>query len=85
MPGLIYTKRQYPEYSGSKPPLKYHERGRKRFLKLFSKKCLTQMMNLCIISLLAEVAELVDALDSKSSGRDIVWVRFPPSAPATTS
>ena len=31
---------------------------------------------------LAEVAELVDALDSKSSGRDIVRVRFPPSAPA---
>jgi hypothetical protein len=34
-----------------------------------------------IIFLLAEVAELVDALDSKSSGRDIVRVRFPPSAP----
>ena len=30
---------------------------------------------------LAEVAELVDALDSKSSGRNIVRVRFPPSAP----
>ena len=27
----------------------------------------------------AEVAELVDALDSKSSDRKIVWVRVPPS------
>jgi hypothetical protein len=25
------------------------------------------------------VAELVDALDSKSSDSNIVWVRFPPS------
>ena len=29
----------------------------------------------------AEVVELVDALDSKSSGRKPVWVRLPPSAP----
>ena len=29
----------------------------------------------------AEVVELVDALDSKSSGRKPVGVRFPPSAP----
>ena len=29
----------------------------------------------------AEVVELVDALDSKSSGRKPVWVRVPPSAP----
>src|SRR5207237_8692678 len=28
----------------------------------------------------AEVAELVDAPDSKSGGRKPVWVRFPPSA-----
>ncbi len=26
----------------------------------------------------ARVAELVDALDSKSSDRKVVWVRFPP-------
>lgn len=31
--------------------------------------------------LLAEVAELVDALDSKSSDGNIMGVRFPPSAP----
>ena len=29
----------------------------------------------------AEVVELVDALDSKSSIRKGVWVRVPPSAP----
>ena len=28
---------------------------------------------------LAEVAELVDASDSKSDGGDIVWVQVPPS------
>ena len=33
------------------------------------------------LSALAEVAELVDALDSKSSDGDIMGVRFPPSAP----
>ena len=27
------------------------------------------------------MAELVDALDSKSSGSNIVWVRVPPQAP----
>ncbi len=30
--------------------------------------------------LLADVAELVDAHDSKSCGGNIMWVRFPPSA-----
>ena len=29
----------------------------------------------------ADVAELADALDSKSSTRESVWVRPPPSAP----
>jgi hypothetical protein len=29
----------------------------------------------------AGVAELADALDSKSSDREIVWVRAPPPAP----
>jgi hypothetical protein len=29
----------------------------------------------------AEVVKLVDALDSKSSEGDLMWVRFPPSAP----
>ena len=29
----------------------------------------------------ADVAELADALDSKSSSREAVWVRPPPSAP----
>ena len=29
----------------------------------------------------ADVAELADALDSKSSARKGVWVRFPPSVP----
>ncbi len=29
----------------------------------------------------ADVAELADALDSKSGGRKAVWVRPPPSAP----
>ena len=28
----------------------------------------------------AEVVKLADALDSKSSGSDTVWVRVPPSA-----
>jgi hypothetical protein len=30
------------------------------------------------------VAELADALDSKSSARKSVWVRLPPSAPLDT-
>lgn len=30
----------------------------------------------------AEVAELVDAADSKSAALKSVWVRFPPPAPA---
>ena len=33
----------------------------------------------------ALVAELVDALDSKSSIREGVWVRVPPSAPKKSS
>src|SRR5277367_1982490 len=31
---------------------------------------------------IADVAELADALDSKSSARKGVWVRFPPSVPS---
>ena len=34
-----------------------------------------------LILLVADVAELADALDSKSSIREDVWVRPPPSAP----
>ena len=33
----------------------------------------------------AGVVELADALDSKSSGGDIVWVRLPPPAPERTA
>lgn len=33
----------------------------------------------------AEVVELADALDSKSSGSNTMRVRFPPSAPDATS
>jgi hypothetical protein len=32
------------------------------------------------IAEIAGVAELADALDSKSSGRKVVWVRAPPPA-----
>ena len=34
-----------------------------------------------LILLVADVAELADALDSKSGTRKSVWVRPPPSAP----
>ena len=37
--------------------------------------------NLVFRSNYAGVVELADALDSKSSGGDIVWVRLPPPAP----
>ncbi len=33
----------------------------------------------------ADVAELADALDSKSGNREVVWVRPPPSAPLKIS
>ena len=39
----------------------------------------------CGLLLVADVAELADALDSKSSTRKSVWVRPPPSAPASFS
>src|ERR1017187_2307282 len=40
-------------------------------------------MNLhkCLVISVADVAELADALDSKSGNRKVVWVRPPPSAP----
>ena len=34
-----------------------------------------------VVELVADVAELADALDSKSGIREDVWVRPPPSAP----
>jgi hypothetical protein len=34
-----------------------------------------------LVLLVADVAELADALDSKSGNRKVVWVRPPPSAP----
>ena len=37
------------------------------------------------LTTVADVAELADALDSKSSTRESVWVRPPPSAPFRTS
>ena len=36
-------------------------------------------------ALVADVAELADALDSKSSTRESVWVRPPPSAPSKST
>ncbi len=41
--------------------------------------------NLVFRSNYAGVVELADALDSKSSGGDIVWVRLPPPAPERTA
>ena len=38
-----------------------------------------------LITLVADVAELADALDSKSSIREDVWVRPPPSAPSKST
>ena len=38
-----------------------------------------------LILLVADVAELADALDSKSSIREDVWVRPPPSAPSKST
>ena len=38
-----------------------------------------------MLTLVADVAELADALDSKSGIREDVWVRPPPSAPFQSS
>ena len=49
----------------------------------YVKLCL-HWLRLCAIILItghAEVVELADALDSKSSEVTLVWVRVPPSAP----
>ena len=38
---------------------------------------------ICYTNAIADVAELVDAHDSKSCDGNIMWVRLPPSAPLT--
>ena len=45
------------------------------------KPLLRHVRNSYIRQLIADVAELADALDSKSGTRESVWVRPPPSAP----
>ncbi len=53
------------------------------FLSFALKKLLTKMAGKCIFACVsAEVAELVDALGSGSSGRMLVGVRLSPSAPS---
>ena len=51
-------------------------------LKVFFHLVVSNIEKYAIINMcLACVAELVDALDSKSSDSDIMWVRVPPQAP----
>lgn len=49
--------------------------------KLFFKTSIVYQAVFVIMNAVAEVAELVDAPDSKSGGGDTMWVRFPPSVP----
>jgi hypothetical protein len=53
--------------------LEDHGRARKASVELAAETC-------SFVFLFAGVAELADALDSKSSDRKIVWVRSPPPA-----
>ena len=51
-------------------------------LRVFSKNRLDFSINYGIINdVLADVAELADALDSGSSESDFIWVQVPSSAP----
>ena len=57
-----------------------------RCMRQHCRKCQTVFMDTVQVldNQWADVAELADALDSKSSTRESVWVRPPPSAPLIT-